>query len=96
MGYFAKILNALLKDKSDILFVYIFSRRPLLIKKFMKHINRKAIGNIIENFIMSLNDNSYDFSNDYIIIICENLINNLENEEIDERGIIRKRNEVNR
>ena len=87
MGYFAKILNALLKDKSDILFVYIFSRRPLLIKKFMKHINRKAIGNIIENFIMSLNDNSYAFSNDYIIIICENLINNLENEEIDERGI---------
>ena len=78
MGYFAKILNALLKDKSDILFVYIFSKRPFLIKKFMNHINRKAIGNIIETFIMNLNDNSYAFSNDYIIIICKNLIDNLE------------------
>ena len=87
MGYFAKIINSLLKDKSDILLVYIFSKRPFLIKKFMNHINRKAIGNIIETFIMNLNDNSYAFSNDYIIIICKNLIDEIEKVEIDERGI---------
>ena len=87
MGYFSKIINSLLKEKSDILFGYIFSKRPNLIKKFMNHINRKAIGNIIENFIMNLNDNSYAFSNDYIIIICKNLIDNLDKIEIDERGI---------
>ena len=87
MGYFAKLINNLLKDKPDILLGYIFTKKPEIIKKLIIHINRKSIGNIIENFIMNLNDDIFAVSNNYIIEICNSLIEGLNNNETDERGI---------
>ena len=87
MGYFAKLVNNLLKDKPEILLGYIFNKKPEIIQKMIIHINRKAIGNTIENFILNLNDDIFLLSNDYIIKICKSLIEGLNNVETDERGV---------
>ena len=87
MGYFAKLVNNLLKDKPEILLGYIFNKKPEIIQKLIIHINRKAIGNTIENFILNLNDDIFLLSNDYIIKICKSLIEGLNNVETDERGV---------
>ncbi len=87
MGYFAKLINNLLKDKPEILLGYIFNKKPEIIQKLIIHINRKAIGNTIENFILNLNDDIFLLSNDYIIKICKSLIEGLNNVETDERGV---------
>ena len=84
MGYFAKIINNLLKVNPEILINYIYDDHPIILQKLLKHINRKAIGVIFENFIMNINNM---FGNkDNIITSCKYLINSFNNENIDENG----------
>ena len=87
MGYFSKITNNLLKDRPYILLGYIFTKKKEILKKLIIHINRKSIGNIMENFIMYLNDDIFSESKDYIIQICNTLIEGLNNKNTDERGV---------
>ena len=87
MGYFSKIINNLLKEKPFILLGYIFTKKKEILRKLIIHINRKSIGNIIENFISNLNDDIISESKDYIILICNTLIDGLNNKNTDERGV---------
>ena len=87
MGYFSKITNNLLKERPYILLGYIFTKKTEILKKLITHINRKSIGNIIENFIANLNDDIISESKDYIIQICNTLIEGLNNENTDVRGV---------
>ena len=87
MGYFSKIINNLLKERPYILLGYIFTKKTEILKKLIIHINRKSIGNIIENFISNLNDDIISESKDYIILICNRLIEGLNNENTDVRGV---------
>ncbi len=87
MGYFSKITNNLLKDRPYILLGYIFTKKKEILKKLIIHINRKSIGNIMENFIMYLNDDIISESKDYIIQICNTLIEGLNNKNTDVRGV---------
>ena len=84
MGYFAKIINNLLKVNPEILINYIYDDHPIILQKLLKHINRKAIGVIFENIIMNINNM---FGNkDNIITSCKYLIDALNNENVDENG----------
>ena len=56
MGYFGKIVAYLLSDadKSDTIMKYIIETNPNVYNKMINHIDRKAIGSIIESFIQSI------------------------------------------
>lgn len=84
MGYFAKIVNAFLNSKADVVLKYIFVERKNTIEKLLKHIGRKAIGTTIENIVIALNEQ--EKSNEYNIhltTIAEHLIKTIQKEELN-------------
>ncbi|MCQ2819791.1 MAG: hypothetical protein MJ252_21205 [archaeon] len=95
MGYFGKIVGYLFGDnKSDTIMKYLIETRKDIIKKMIPHIDRKAIGNIIESIIQSLFeiDPSYcsikDFNLDQSVNeICEVLLDALKCEATPNEGI---------
>ena len=84
MGYFAKIVNAFLNSKADVVLKYIFVVRKNTIEKLLKHIGRKAIGTTIENIVIALNEqeksNEY---NNHLTTIAEHLIKTIQKEELN-------------
>ena len=64
---------------------FIFSKIELKFKKRIKSDLNE--GNIMENFIMYLNDDIISESKDYIIQICNTLIEGLNNKNTDVRGV---------
>lgn len=83
MGYFNKIVNNLLNDHAKVILTYIFQDKPEIIPKLVKHIGRKAIGNVIESLINSLNEEGIPETNTYIANIAQSLLEAFEKEEND-------------
>ena len=84
MGYFAKIVNAFLNSKADVVLKYIFVGRKNTIEKLLKHIGRKAIGTTIENIVIALNEQEKSSEyNVHLTTIAEHLIKTIQKEELN-------------
>ena len=87
MGYFNKITNYLIKNKTKIILDYILIKRENVINLLLSHINRYSIANIITNLLNSLSDDNTPDANDKYKIIVNKLLDQLNLIENDDNVI---------
>ena len=82
VGYFYKIFNHLIKSKGTLIIPYIFNQRNDLLDDFINHIDRKLIGECI-NQIMTFNEKTEEDFEEKQLIFCEKIIKELNNTKSD-------------
>jgi hypothetical protein len=84
IGYFNKIINHLLQNKSTELLNYIFNLHQEIFEGLIKHLNRRAIGETIKNILIYNEDNVNDLNlqrKKLIISIIQELNENQDEEK---------------
>ena len=83
VGYFNKIINHLLQNKSKELLKYVFIEHNVIFDKLCKHLNRRAIGETIKSLLTYVEENISELKEKKILLLKKMIeeLNNTDDEE---------------